>query len=168
MRLYQRKIASRFLPLMASLPDASTGIKARKAMVQNCRLACVGNISLLMLRLNVPTSKGIVIWRRTAGCQFTIPAAAKAVLCGNLGLAPSPRLAACLRPVKVGLGLGDNVLRVTALETLSVITIHVPRQLQVSSAPGTCLELYHFACSVLPPQRIRIKPCVAYIFITRN
>ena len=108
--------------------------------------------------------------RRNRGYLSIIlrPAAVKAVLCGNLRLAPATRLAARLRPVKVLLGLGEDVLSVTTLETLSVISIHVPRQLKVSSAPGTRLELYHFACSVLPPQRIRIKPCVAYVFITRN
>ena len=90
-----------------------------------------------------------------------VPAAAGAVLCGNLGLAPATGLTASLRPIEVGLGLGDDVLRVTALETLSVIAVHVPRQLQVSSAAGTCLELYHFACSVLSPQNMRIRLCVA-------
>ena len=121
-----------------------------------------------MLGLLILTSKGSLIRRRTAGCQLKVPAAADAVLRGYLSLPPASRLAARLRPVKVGLGLGDDVFRVTALETLSVIAIHVPSQLQVSSAPGTCLELYHFACSFLSPQRTRIRFCVAYLFITRN
>lgn len=85
------------------------------------------------------------------------------MLGGNLGLASATWLSACLRPIEVALGLGDDVLRVAALETLSVVSVHVPRQLQVSGAAGTCFELYHFACSVLSPQ-IRINLMRSFIY----
>ena len=152
----------------ASLPDASAGIKAHKDTVRNCRLAFEKSISLSMFEFAIRSSKGIVVWMRAANCQSIDTAAADAVLCGDLGLPPATGLAARLRPVKVSLWLGDDVLRVTALETLSVIAIHVPRQFQVSSTPGTCLELYHFACSFLSPLVSRICNTQLYVFITPN
>ncbi len=64
-------------------------------------------------------------------------------------------LSSGLRPVNLFLGLWYYIYRVTTLQALQIFSVHVPVPVDVSSTPGTCLEINH-RTSFLPFHSMRI------------